>query len=138
MATIKYHSANRDTILSLAKSYDTPFTVKDLEEKLDAQNKHLGVSTIYRILDEYESIGLVKKSLGENNTANYRYIEPCEADNHCYLECISCHKIHHLDCKQINSLSKHLNKEHDFKLITSNLTIKGLCSNCKRLDEKQD
>ncbi len=132
MATTKYHSTNRDIILSLVKSYEEPFTVKDLENKLLEQNKHLGISTIYRILDEYESAGFLKKSLGENNTANYRYIEPCNAKNHCYLECISCHKIHHLDCKQINSLSRHLNKKHDFELITSSLVIKGLCPNCRR------
>lgn len=126
----KYHSENRDLIFNLSKGFDTPFTAKDIQDSLSKNNKHISTSTIYRILDEFVGDNILTISMGDNNTATYRYLEPCKNTNHCNLECIVCHKTFHVDCSKIKTLSKHLSKEHNFTVVNSNLIISGICSEC--------
>ncbi len=127
----KYHSTNRDFLLELIQHFPTTFTIKDIEDSLEQHNINISTSTIYRIFDNFVADGIVAKNLGENSTATYRYLEPCDKHSHCYLECTKCHRVFHTDCSHIDKLSKHLSKEHDFKMTNSNLTISGICAECQ-------
>lgn len=122
---------NRDFLLELIQHFPTAFTIKDVEESLQQHNISISTSTIYRIFDDFIADGIVAKSLGDDNSANFRYLEPCNKDSHCYLECAKCHKVFHIDCNHIDRLSKHLSREHNFKILNSNLTISGICATCQ-------
>lgn len=127
----KYHSINRDYLIQAVQQYKKPFTAKELSDSLHKANAPLSTSTIYRLLDEFVTDGALRKSYAEDNTAKYFYVEPCNDDNHFYLECSKCHRIYHLDCKHLHTFAKHISKKHNFEISNYNLTISGLCSDCK-------
>ena len=55
---------NRNYVMQIAQSFSTPFTAKDVVTKIDEEGNHLGVTTVYRILNEFVNDGLLRKNLG--------------------------------------------------------------------------
>jgi Fe2+ or Zn2+ uptake regulation protein len=126
----KYHSINRDLFESIIKSYPRPFTAKNI---IDASydESPLSTTTVYRLLDEYEKNGLLRKELGEDGSAIYYYLEPCPSQNHLLLECSVCHNIFHIDCNHLKTFAKHISKKHNFQISNYQLIIQGVCDDCK-------
>ncbi|MBR0134426.1 transcriptional repressor [Candidatus Saccharibacteria bacterium] len=122
-SNIKYHTNNRDKFDEIIKSFNRPFTAKDIP--------HLSTTTTYRLLDEYEKAGILKKVLGPDGSASYYYIEPCDDKNHLLLECTKCHTIYHIDCAHLHSFTKHISKKHGFEISNYQLVIQGVCEFCK-------
>lgn len=127
----KYHSVNRDFLMQVIQRFKKPFTAKDIADALADNESALSVSTIYRLLDEFTENGALRKVLGDNNTAKYYYLAPCENENHFYLECSKCHTIYHLDCRHLRSFTKHISKKHHFDVSNYQLIISGLCVDCQ-------
>ena len=119
----KYHSINRDKFEEIIKSFDHPFTAKDIP--------FISTTTTYRLLDEYVNNGTLKKELGADGCAIYYYLEPCENKNHLLLECTKCHAIYHIDCEHLSRFAKHLSKKHGFEISNYQLIIQGVCDLCK-------
>jgi len=127
MRNVKYHSTNRDRFATIIQHFGKPFTAKDISEA----DANLSTTTIYRLLEEFEADGLLRKELGADGYAIYYYLEPCENKNHFLLECEKCHKISHVDCRRLQGFAKHISKKHNFEISHYQLVIKGLCADCR-------
>ena len=127
----KYHTINRDYFLQTAQSFHKPFTAKEIAARLVENENPMGISTIYRLLDDFSAKGVLHKSLASDNTACYFYMKPCKNENHFYLECSKCHYMYHLDCRHLRGFSKHIAKKHLFKITNYNLIINGICEKCQ-------
>lgn len=121
-----YNTKQKDKILDIIKSYNREFTIKDIYNNLDG----VGLTTIYRYIDKLVNNNILKKSVDENNTTCYEYLEDCSNDNHFYLKCDKCKRMIHIDCDCINELKEHIKFKHNFKL-NEKLIINGLCEVCK-------
>ena len=121
-----YNTKQKDKILDIIKSYNREFTIKDIYNDLDG----VGLTTIYRYIDKLVNNNILKKSVDENNTTCYEYLEECSNDNHFYLKCDKCKRMIHIDCDCINDLKSHIKSKHNFKL-NEKLIINGLCEACK-------
>ncbi len=124
---MSYNTKQKDLILNVIKNKKSSFIVKDIYEEL---NKKVGLTTIYRFIDELLSLGVIDKSISSNNTVYYRYLEKCSHDNHFYLKCDNCGEMIHVDCDCIKDLSKHINEKHQFFLNNNHIIINGICKKC--------
>lgn len=122
-----YNTKQRTLILDLLKKYDREFTVKEIYENI---SDTCGLTTVYRVIDKLFEDGLIKKIVGENGSIYYQYLDNCSHENHFYLKCNNCGKLIHIDCDCIVDLKKHILDEHKFSLLSKNIIIDGLCSNC--------
>lgn len=127
MARDKYDTKQKELILDIIKNEKKEFTIKDIFNKLKG---NVGLTTIYRLVEELEKENLLSKSINESNKAYYQYLEKCDEENHFYLKCNNCKKMIHIDCNCIEELSNHIKNEHCFKLNKEKIIINGLCSNC--------
>ena len=125
----KYQTKQKDKILKIIKRTKKKFTVKDIHNKLQDE---VGLTTVYRLIEQLVKEGYLNKTVGDNNEAFYEYLEKCDNKNHFYLKCEKCGKLLHVDCKCISNLSKHVLKEHNFKTTTSTIIINGLCEKCSK------
>lgn len=123
-----YSTKQKETILEIIKNEKDEFTIKELYSKV---NGKVGLTTIYRLVDELVSKGMLNKSIGVDNNAHYLYSE-CENKNHFYLKCDKCGKMVHVDCDCITDLSNHIIKNHKFKLNSNHIIINGICDNCNK------
>ena len=121
-----YNTKQRETILSVIKKQTKDFSIKELHEKLGGE---IGLTTVYRMVDQLASEGVLVKTMSESGVL-YQYVEPCEKKDHFYLKCDKCGTMSHVDCEQVEGLSKHIFEEHGFKPIDSHVVINGVCKKC--------
>ena len=126
---MSYNTKQKDIILDLIKKNHHEFTVKDIYEDI---KDSVGLTTIYRLVDKLVDEGRISKTIGKDNQTYYQYLEECDHENHFYLKCDNCGTMTHIDCDCIGDLSKHISKEHKFKLNESNIIINGICSKCNK------
>ena len=124
----KYKTKQKDLVLKEITKYNE-FTINEIYENL---NKEVGLTTIYRKIDDLVKEGKVNKYIGKDNITYYQYLEECKEDNHFYLRCEQCGDMTHVDCDCINELSEHIIGKHKFKLNKDKIIINGLCEKCSK------
>ena len=127
----KYKTNNKQSILNYIINYTGSFSAGDIYSLMIDNNENIGLTTIYRYLDELEKNNKLKKFYNEKNICVYQYLDDCDCENHFYLKCNSCGKVIHIDCSHINTFSKHIMKDHDFSIDKNNLFISGICNDCR-------
>lgn len=126
----KYNTVQKQKIIEIIKKLGSSFSAKDIKKELDKEEK-VGLTTIYRELEELENLGKIKKFYNDKNVKVYEYLGVCEHENHFYLKCSRCGKTFHVDCECINNFSSHVLKEHDFSVQSNSIFITGLCFECR-------
>ena len=132
MSRLSYNTKTKEAINEAVKEFSNGFTIKDIKALLDEKSIKIGLTTIYRLIDNLENKNVIKKYFDENNIAHYKYLNDCSSDNHFYLKCIKCEKIMHVDCNCINDLKTHIYKQHKFLLNSKNVILEGLCNDCSK------
>ena len=127
----EYNTKQKELILNLVKNKKDLFTSKDIYEELLVKKIKVGLTTIYRYLDELEKNNLIKR-YSIDNINYYKYLEDCECDNHFYLRCTKCGEIKHVDCDCLSELLNHITKNHQFIMEDKNIMINGLCMKCTK------
>lgn len=127
---MKYLTNNKKNIMDYIKRINGSFNSQKLYEIMHNNNEKVGLTTIYRYLDELEHNGVIKKFYDNKNIANYEYLEKCDHNNHFYLKCNKCGELIHIDCDCIIELQEHIFKKHNFKSDNKNIIIHGLCKKC--------
>ena len=125
----KYKTKQKDEILNVISNKNKEFSISDIYNALD---KRVGLTTIYRCVDELISCGKVTKTVNKNNRAYYQYLVNCNKHNHFYLKCENCGDIVHIDCDCISDLSNHIYKTHSFVLNSKKTFLTGTCSKCRK------
>lgn len=123
----KYNTKQRERILATIKAQTTDFSAKEIYENL---NEEIGLTTIYRSIENLVQEGLVLKIGLKDNAVKYQYVKPCDGADHFYLRCEKCGKLEHVDCMKARGLTEHILSRHHFKLTTKHIIIDGLCAEC--------
>lgn len=124
----------RIQVLDQLMKSDVCLNVEEIYKNLKSKNIAINLATVYRITDE-----LFKKGVVEKNLINKKYyFEFKKMDNHHhYFVCIKCNKKSNIvDCK-INIIEKELSQKN-FKVISHNLEIYGICNKCGRMYDEKD
>lgn len=122
-----YNTKQKDLLLSVIRNNSCEFSVKDIYEKV---KDSMGLTTVYRFIDKLVEEGMLNKTIGEDNTTYYQYLEECDCLNHFYLKCTSCGEMIHVDCECIDDLSTHILKHHKFRASREHIIINGTCFKC--------
>lgn len=133
---MKYKTNNKQSIMNYIMNYTSSFSAQELYFLMKNNNENIGLTTIYRYLDELVTKNKLKKFYNEKNVAVYEYLSDCDCENHFYLKCSNCDKTIHVDCNHINIFSKHIMEEHNFLIDKNNLFIAGLCDDCRKKEGK--
>lgn len=128
-----YKTRQRELILNyLIENRDAHITADNVADHLKSRGTPIGKATIYRYLDKLVEQNAVRKyPLGNGASACYQYVEEtsgCMA--HYHLMCVSCGKLIHMECKNLNDFFCHLQAEHSFKADPARTIVYGECSEC--------
>lgn len=129
MSRVKvYKTKQKDLVLKEVMKHKE-FTINEIYEEL---KEDVGLTTIYRKIDDLIKEGKISKYIGKDNVTYYQYLEHCDKDNHFYLRCEKCGDMEHVDCDCINELSEHITGKHNFTLNKENIVISGICNKCNK------
>lgn len=87
----------------------------------------VGLATVYRVLTQFESAGLViRHNFGEGHSV----FEINEGHHHDHLVCTKCGKVIEFVDDTIEQRQEAIVRQHKFKMLDHSLYIFGLCENC--------
>ena len=106
----------------------TPLSPQELYQSLLKKQKKIGLTSIYRSLDLFESLGMVFKII---NGSSVKY-KLCEIDeHHHHIICKACGSVVELDFCDISDWSKKVSESTGYQVTDHPLNFYGYCKNCK-------
>lgn len=111
--------------LSNAKS---AFSPQELYQQLLKKRRKIGLTSIYRSLDLFESLGIVFKIV---NGSNVKY-KLCELeDHHHHIVCRGCGNVVELNFCDISEWSRRVTESTGYRVTDHQLNFYGFCKACK-------
>jgi Fur family ferric uptake transcriptional regulator len=109
----------------------SPLTPQELYHSLLKKKRRIGLTSIYRSLDLFESLGIVFKIMKGSNV-KYKL---CELeDHHHHIICKTCGHVVEFDFCDISKWSKKAMESTGYQVTDHQLNFYGFCKACKKVD----
>lgn len=119
----------RMKILELLEASKTRHqTAEDIYKALLDAGAEIGLATVYRVLTQFESAGLVNRHHFEGGQAVF---ELNEGKHHDHLVCVKCGKVIEFMDNLIEERQKKIAEDNGFKITEHSLILYGHCKSCK-------
>ena len=124
----------RVRILELFQSDpETHYSAEEVHNYLIKNNESIGLATIYRVLTQLETAGLLQKNHFDENTSTYEI----KKNHHDHLICTDCGKIIEFIDDDLEKMQDKISKKHNFKLTSHVMTLFGKCNDPKCANRKK-
>lgn len=133
-AGLKVTSPRLKILALLQESANPHVNAEDLYRKLIEQGEEIGLATVYRVLNQFEEVGLITKHHFEGGKAIFELASP---NSHDHLICLDCGAVFEFEDDLIRKRQAEIAKSHGIKLSYHNFSLYGHCSNgdCKKNPE---
>lgn len=102
-------------------------SAEDIYGCLREQGHDVGLATVYRVLTQFETAGLViRHNFGDGRSV----FELNEGEHHDHIVCIGCSKVEEFVDKTIEQRQQQIALEKKFRMTDHSLYIFGLCKAC--------
>ncbi len=106
----------------------SPLSPSEIYQILLRKRKKIGLTSIYRSLDLFESLGIVFK-ITNGSTVKYKL---CESENHHHhIICKACGDVVELNFCDISDWSKKVAESTGYQVVDHQLNFLGLCKACR-------
>lgn len=95
-------------------------TADDIYRIFMQSGEDIGLATVYRVLNQFETAGLVVKHNFEGGQA---YYELDSGDHHDHMVCVKTGKVIEFVNEEIENLQKKIADEHGFEIVDHSLVI---------------
>lgn len=123
----------RVKILEILEQAGSPrhLTAEDVYKALLDRDEDIGLATVYRVLTQFVSAGLVERHHFESGQAVF---ELNRGTHHDHIVCVQCGEIEEFFDESIETSQKAIAKKKGFDIRDHSLTIYGNCrrKNCSR------
>ena len=102
-------------------------SAEDVYKTLLESGDDVGLATVYRVLTQFETAGLVKR---HNFEGGHSVFEIDQGEHHDHMVCMSCAKVVEFVDETIEQRQKTVAEKAGFKITDHSLTIYGICKHC--------
>ena len=104
----------------LENSQQRHLSAEDIYKELLDTGEEIGLATVYRVLTQFETAGLVKR---HNFEGGHSVFEMDEGKHHDHMVCVETGEVVEFVNEEIERLQHQIAKSHDFKLIDHSLVL---------------
>ncbi len=127
-----YRTRQKDAVLRCLRLLEGRHaTAAEVAAALAETGQPVGLSTVYRRLEQLVNEGCVKKFLTGDGSACFQYVGEGGCGSHFHLKCERCGKLIHLQCRTMDRLSEHILAEHGFLSDPGRTVLYGICAECR-------
>ena len=112
----------------LENSEQRHMSAEELYKKLVESGDDVGLATVYRVLTQFETAGIIIK---HRFGAEHAVYELNEGSHHDHLVCIHCGKVEEFVDEAIEKRQEVIAKQHGFEITDHCLYLYGICQACK-------
>lgn len=125
-------TSQRILLLDLIRKSEGHIDAEALHRRARERHPRLSLSTVYRTLQLFKSLGLVDEHhFGESR----HHYEVKDHNEHHHLVCIGCGTIIEFQCPLTDQIKNDIGKKNDFQIIDTEVRMIGLCSECRAKKE---
>ncbi len=121
----------REMVLSVMHQIEGFATAEEIWEKVTQISDCVDISTVYRTLELLQEFQIVAAIDPGNGQRRYELVGV--HGPHCHLVCRSCGKVIGVEQSEVKSLVEHLEETHGFAVEINEMTIPGLCRECRAI-----
>jgi len=103
-------------------------SAEDIYKALLEEGEDVGIATIYRVLTQFESAGLVTRHHFEGGIAVF---ELDQGEHHDHILCLKCGKVEEFVDEVIEQRQKDIATKAGFSMTAHSLNIYGICKDCQ-------
>jgi Fur family transcriptional regulator, ferric uptake regulator len=103
-------------------------SAEDIYHILHDQDEDIGLATVYRVLTQFESSGLIHRHRFDEDCAVF---ELSDGEHHDHLVCINCQKVVEFVDDVIEKRQEDIAKNNGFEITDHSLYIYGVCPACQ-------
>lgn len=104
----------------LERSEERHLSAEDVYKLLLSSGEDVGLATVYRVLTQFESAGLVSR---HNFEEGHAIFELSSEHHHDHMVCIETNEVIEFINKEIEALQHKIAEEHGYELIDHNLVL---------------
>ena len=95
-------------------------SAEDIYKELLSIGEDIGLATVYRVLTQFETAGLVKR---HNFEGGHSVFEMNEGEHHDHMVCVETGEVVEFMNEEIERLQREIAQQHDFDLIDHSLVL---------------
>jgi Fur family ferric uptake transcriptional regulator len=103
-------------------------SAEDIYRALRDDGEDIGLATVYRVLTQFESAGLVDRHHFESGEAVF---ELNEKGHHDHIVCVSCGKVEEFYDELIESRQREVASDKGYEVTDHSLILYGKCPKCQ-------
>lgn len=112
----------------LEQSSEHHLSAEDVYKTLLGMGEDVGLATVYRVLTQFESAGLINR---HNFEGGYSVFELSQGEHHDHLVCVKCGRVEEFVDEVIEKHQKMIAERAQFKMTDHALNIYGVCPSCQ-------
>ena len=120
----------RAAISALLENLDDFRSAQELHDELRKRGEGVGLTTVYRTLQQMAATGTVDTLRTDTGESVYRL---CSDHHHHHLVCRACGSTVEIQGSQVEKWAAEVARKHGFTEVTHTVEIFGLCSRCGAL-----
>ena len=111
----------------LEKAKPRHMSAEDVYKELVSTGEDVGLATVYRVLTQFQTAGLVTR---HNFDADHAVFELDEGDHHDHIVCVKCGYVDEFLDHIIEKRLHEITKKSGFNITDHSLTLYGVCVTC--------
>lgn len=111
----------------LEKAQPHHLSAEEIHQHLK-EDRSVGLATVYRVLAQFETAGLVKR---HNFEGGFSVFELEQGDHHDHLVCERCGSVKEFFDETIEQRQRDIAQKNGFQITEHQHTIYGVCSHCQ-------
>lgn len=108
------------------KNAEAHFTAEEIYQILHQAGEEVGLATVYRVLNQFATAGLVMRHRFSENHAVY---ELNQGDHHDHIICINCSRVLEFIDLDIEKRQRKIAESYNFKLLEHVMVLYVQCAN---------
>lgn len=130
----KYRTKQRELLLNYLKSKQgTHLSAAEIADHFREQSVPIGLTTIYRQLENLVQEGLIERFVFANQSAaSYQYLEKPLEESQIHFHCEACQGVFQVECHELEHIQSHMLNQHGLQLDLFKTLFYGICPRCSK------
>ena len=117
----------------LERSNPRHMSAEDMYKALLDSGEDIGLATVYRVLTQFESAGLVTRHHFEGG---HSVFELNQGDHHDHIVCVKCGRVDEFVDQEIERRQQQIASDKGYEITDHSLYLYGICPACRKSLEK--
>lgn len=129
----------REAILHvIVQCQDTHLTADEIYRKTKEAYPEIGIATVYRTLEIFETLGIIHKLQFSEDRALYEFNPGYHEHYHHHIICLGCGRISEFNEDLLEDIEDAVAHSTGFSIVDHSLAIYGYCRECQKKQDRAD